>query len=472
MASEIWFDEETFLDKGVYGMVYDIGDGRVIKKNVGREYNNLYPLHELSFLHEVKDHPSFVQLSHVVMSDNREKFFNQTTMDEDTESMIHFVLEKMEGTVDELKLADEDIKFISMKCLLGLEYLESKNIGHFDIKPSNILYQTEPEFDVKICDFGIAEKIYPHSVNTYGVMSPNFRAPEICLKLKHYFKSDIWSLGCTLYELIHERSLINLSKKYNHYLKSNKDAKANEEIFKEILKSVNTYSLEDLKLFIHGLSETTIKSIMSKRGNISSKHLLDKMLQVNPDKRSNATELLDDPYFDDHRQTINKYRQTYICKLGHELVINPTPQRNLYFSILKKQLKKSELDNEHTLQVICFYDFLIQVCPEWEQASKSRLTLLVKTVNHIYEIIQKTLEYYEEWDDPNTEKEMEDIVFDLINKLNGKFLFYTPFHELSKNNPEMNSKIFKSKLSHISREYMKMTSKYNGSVRRWVSSYI
>ena len=93
----------------------------------------------------------------------------------------------------------------------GLAHAHNKGVIHRDLKPGNILLvDTEDKSDfVKIVDFGIA-KLLPHSGKesqaltqlgeTFG--SPPYMSPEQCMGLALDPRSDIYSLGCVMYEAL------------------------------------------------------------------------------------------------------------------------------------------------------------------------------------------------------------------------------------------------------------------------------
>ena len=70
---------------------------------------------------------------------------------------------------------------------------------HADLKPDNILV-SESKSVLKVCDLGSASDVTENEITPY-LVSRFYRAPEIILGLPYDCSIDIWSIGCTLYEL-------------------------------------------------------------------------------------------------------------------------------------------------------------------------------------------------------------------------------------------------------------------------------
>ena len=82
---------------------------------------------------------------------------------------------------------------------MGFVSLVKINILHRDMKPGNIFFKDNK---IKIGDLGVA-KILDNIENfaTSKVGTPYYLSPEVCEDRPYNNKSDIWSLGCILYEL-------------------------------------------------------------------------------------------------------------------------------------------------------------------------------------------------------------------------------------------------------------------------------
>eukprot|EP01065_Artemidia_motanka_P032046 TRINITY_DN3905_c1_g1_i6.p1 TRINITY_DN3905_c1_g1~~TRINITY_DN3905_c1_g1_i6.p1 ORF type:complete len:1381 (+),score=390.26 TRINITY_DN3905_c1_g1_i6:532-4674(+) len=87
--------------------------------------------------------------------------------------------------------------------LEGLAYLHEHNAVHRDIKGANLLLTTDGV--CKLADFGAATYIVARDevasqLSVCG--TPNWMAPEVITQHGHDFKADIWSLGCTVMEML------------------------------------------------------------------------------------------------------------------------------------------------------------------------------------------------------------------------------------------------------------------------------
>lgn len=83
----------------------------------------------------------------------------------------------------------------------GLKYLASKNIIHRDLKSANILVN-ENGFS-KITDFGFATKAFSDFNDEIFVGTPLYTAPEAFIEQKYGPKTDLWSFGVIIYEMLY-----------------------------------------------------------------------------------------------------------------------------------------------------------------------------------------------------------------------------------------------------------------------------
>jgi serine/threonine protein kinase len=95
----------------------------------------------------------------------------------------------------------DDVVEIMFKCAKALHYAHSRGVIHRDIKPSNIMLTQES--DVRIIDFGIALVADSEISRIEGIAgSPSYMSPEQVQSLELTNRSDLYSLGAVMYELL------------------------------------------------------------------------------------------------------------------------------------------------------------------------------------------------------------------------------------------------------------------------------
>jgi len=95
----------------------------------------------------------------------------------------------------------DDLVEIMFKCAKALHYAHTRGVIHRDVKPSNIMLTQDS--DVRIIDFGIALVADSDISRIEGIAgSPSYMSPEQVQSLDITPRSDLYSLGATLYELL------------------------------------------------------------------------------------------------------------------------------------------------------------------------------------------------------------------------------------------------------------------------------
>jgi serine/threonine protein kinase len=188
------------IGKGAYGRVYkgldlENGDFVAIKQvsleNIPQEDLNII-MQEIDLLKNL-NHKNIV------------KYLGSLK----TKSHLHIILEYVEnGSLANIikpnkfgPFPESLVAVYIAQVLEGLVYLHEQGVIHRDIKGANIL--TTKEGLVKLADFGVATKLTEADINTHSVVgTPYWMAPEVIEMSGVCAASDIWSVGCTVIELL------------------------------------------------------------------------------------------------------------------------------------------------------------------------------------------------------------------------------------------------------------------------------
>ncbi|XP_053298360.1 serine/threonine-protein kinase 36 [Pleuronectes platessa] len=187
---------QELVGEGSFGRVYkgrNTCTGQVVAlkfiPKVGRSEKELRSLRrEIEIMADLQ-HPHIVQ------------FFDSF----DTETDVVVVTEYAEGQLfqilqDERNFPESQVREIACQLVSALYYLHSHRILHRDMKPQNILLGRGGV--VKLCDFGFARSMSTSTLVLTSIKgTPLYMSPELVDEKPYDHTSDLWSLGCILYEL-------------------------------------------------------------------------------------------------------------------------------------------------------------------------------------------------------------------------------------------------------------------------------
>ncbi|XP_072547237.1 pre-mRNA processing factor 4Bb [Salminus brasiliensis] len=211
------------------------------------------------------------------------------------------------------------VRSYSQQLFLALKLLKRCNILHADIKPDNILVN-ESKTILKLCDFGSASHVADNDITPY-LVSRFYRAPEIIIGKPYDYGIDMWSVGCTLYELYTGKILFPGSSN-NHMIKLAMDLKGkmpNKMIRKGLFKDQHfDQNLNFLYIEVDKVTEREKVTVMStinptkdlladmiggqrlpeeqRKKVMQLKDLIDGTLMLDPAKRISINQALQHPF--------------------------------------------------------------------------------------------------------------------------------------------------------------------------------
>lgn len=98
------------------------------------------------------------------------------------------------------RLAVREATSIAIQVSMGLQAAHNNGIVHRDVKPQNIIISTDGK--VKVTDFGIARVATSNTISSNVMGSVHYSSPEQARGGYSDYKSDIYSLGITMYEML------------------------------------------------------------------------------------------------------------------------------------------------------------------------------------------------------------------------------------------------------------------------------
>ncbi|XP_076456215.1 cyclin-dependent kinase 2-like [Babylonia areolata] len=208
-------------------------------------------------------------------------------------------------------------KVLATRMLAAFEYLGSKGILHGDVKPNNFLMASEDPGSLKVCDFGLSQKLPSENTpltyrRTMGI--PSYRAPEVMLgyRTEYAMAADVWAVGCVLLYGVLCRNLFPLAS-------DGRDA--SEKVLSQMcslvgrpprhmLDGAQERRLCDLVSTFHcpvaensdPLESFLVKELHDVRGHDRSEvtelhEFIRELMVLDPDKRMRPAEAVQHPFF-------------------------------------------------------------------------------------------------------------------------------------------------------------------------------
>lgn len=244
------------LGQGASGIVYSATDkrsGRKVALKIAPT-NELAELTNEIGLQSLSVHPNIVEYIEAFQSEDE----------------VCIVMELMQGgsltdCVDVKRpMPEQTIAFVCKKMLMALAFMHREFRLHRDIKSDNVLINFDGE--VKVADFGFAINLTSDQVKRTSVVgTPYWMAPELIRGQEYDSKVDIWSLGITAIEMAEGEPPL-----------------------------LNEPPLRALLLITTNKAPTL--NMKRVRWSQEFNHFLAQCLQLSPDKRASAEQLLMHPF--------------------------------------------------------------------------------------------------------------------------------------------------------------------------------
>lgn len=163
------------------------------------------------------------------------------------------------------RVSEPEVRYFMVQIVGAIKYLHSRRVIHRDLKLGNIFF--DPEMNLKIGDFGLASVLPSTDSRKYTICgTPNYIAPEVLggKQTGHSFEVDIWAIGIMMYALLCGKP---------------------------------PFQAKDVQVIYERIKKTDYNFPIDKPISNEAKHLIKKLLSLNPLERPTINEILEFDWF-------------------------------------------------------------------------------------------------------------------------------------------------------------------------------
>ena len=267
------FKKEKVLGKGSFGSVYLVRrrqDNKIyalktviLEKLSKKEQEN--SVNEVRILASI-NHPNVIGYKEAFWDDAKSSL--NIVMEYADDGDLHTKIEKMKKNCGYFK--EPLIWSYAIQMIEGLKALHDKKIMHRDLKSANI-FLVKDKHQCKLGDMNVSKVIKEKVLHTQ-TGTPYYASPEVWNDAPYSYKSDLWSIGCVIYELCQLRPPFqgkDLDELYENVCKGKPeriDKSYSDELWKMImmLLQVDVKKRVDCNMF---LNSDLIKKKMQEMKN-------------------------------------------------------------------------------------------------------------------------------------------------------------------------------------------------------------
>lgn len=362
------------LGLGSYGTIY-----KVLKKS----NNNIYVIKRISLVGMTQEQIEKAKLESKILSSINSPYivkYYESFLEND---FLNIVMEYCDGgDLNEFIIKHEETHIllkekviwnIFLKILIGLSHLHKLKILHRDLKPLNIFLTKNKnlDLDIKIGDFGVAKILKENNFANTLIGTPYYISPELCEELPYNEKSDIWALGCILYELC----------TYKHPFNAKCQASLVMKILENKPKSINKYYSDDLQKLINLILDKNYKTRPSCEDILKLPFVIEQLKKIGLHDKINI-----------NTNNINKPKNKTFLTIKNSIYFNnkrifeknigKTNNINKSFNNIKEIKTKKLYNNHHVLHISKSNDNIIKL--KEEKNNKNNLIINNKEPKNSY----------------------------------------------------------------------------------------